>query len=137
MRPTNWPTLLDGEIRAAREAVFAWGTHDCFLWAARVVRRLGGPDIAADVGTWHDEASATAAIARWGADLEAGLVAKCAGLGMQEMPPAMAQRGDLVVLSIPRRPPLAAICAGRDALAPAPNGLAALPMRLAVRAWVV
>lgn len=137
MRPANWPTLLDAEIRAARAQAFAWGRHDCFLWAARVVRRLGGPDLAADVGAWHDEASAMAAIGRWGGDLEAGLVKKCAGLGMQEVPPALAQRGDLVVLAIPRRPPLAAICAGRDALAPGPAGLGALPMRLASRAWAV
>lgn len=136
MRPADWPERLDAAIREAAAEPFAWGRHDCFLWAARCVRRLGGPDMLAPVGTWHDEASAAEAIRRWGRDLEAGLGVLCARLGMQEVPPAYARRGDLVCLRTPAGP-TAGICIGRQAMAPAPRGVTPLPMTRALRAWGV
>ena len=42
-RPADWPERLAEELRDARTRAFAWGTHDCFTWAAGVVQRLGGP----------------------------------------------------------------------------------------------
>lgn len=137
-RPADWPERLDAELRAAAARPFCWATHDCFRFAARVVRALGGPDLmAACRGAWHDEASAEAAIGAWGPDLDAGLVALCARLGMQQIPPAFAQRGDLVVLRTPRGP-TCAICAGRTAAAAAEaGGVLHLPMSIALRAWAV
>ena len=137
MRPTNWPELLDAEVAAAAAEPFAWGAHDCYRWAARVVLRLGGPDVLAGTGAWHDEDSARASILAWGKNLEAGMRRLCAERGMQEIPPALAQRGDLVVLRTPRGP-MAAICIGSTALAAAEaGGVAALPMALCLRAWAV
>lgn len=137
MRPAAWPEILDGEVRAAEGLPFAWGRHDCFTWAARVVRRLGGPDLMARAGVWHDEAGAQAAVQALGADLEAAVARICADLHMQEVPPALAQRGDLVVLRTPRGP-TTAICTGRQAMAAAEaGGVIGLPMTLALRAWAV
>lgn len=135
-RPT-WPEELDAFIREAATKRFAWGRWDCFLFAAEGVRRLGGPNIAAGIkGTYSDAEGASAAIAAWGQDLEDGLTARCGGLGMQEIPPALARRGDLVVLRLPGGP-TAGICGGSTAWCAGPTGVVSVPMTAASKAWAV
>lgn len=56
--------------------------------------------------------------------------------GLQPIEPARAGVGDLVLLRLPRRQ-LLAVCNGAEALAPGAQGLEALQMRHAVRAWRV
>lgn len=137
MRPADWPARLSAEIRAARDRPFAWGTHDCFTWAVRVVLRLGGPDLAALAGSWTDEESARTAILARGGDLAESVAWAAEQTGMQEVPPALAQRGDLVMLRTPQGP-LCAICVGQHAMAAAQaGGVIPLPMSIAMRAWAV
>lgn len=137
MRPANWPEILAAEIAAADGVPFAWGRHDCFTWAARVVRKLGGPELAAMAGAWGDEAGALRAVMARGRDLEEAVAALCAQAGLQAVPVAFAQRGDLVVLRSPRGP-LCGVCNGRVAMGVAETaGLLPLPMALALRAWAI
>ncbi len=136
-RRATWPEELDSFIRDAAGKRFAWGRWDCFLFAAEGVRRLGGPNIAAGIkGTYNDAAGAAEAIAAWGQDLEDGLTARCAALDMQEIPPALARRGDLVVLRLPGGP-TAGLCGGSTAWATGPSGVVSVPMSLASKAWAV
>jgi hypothetical protein len=136
-RRATWPEELDAAIRDAEGRRFRWGQWDCFLFAAYVVRHIGGPDIAAGIrGTYSDEAGAAEAIAAWGQDLEDALTARCAALDMQEIPPALARRGDLVVLRLPGGP-TAGICGGAIAWCAGPAGVVAVPMVAASKAWAV
>jgi len=137
VRPADWPAILDAEIRAVAGVPFAWGRHDCITWAFRVVRRLGGPDLMALAGAWDDEAGAERAMLARGRDLAEAVASAATQAGMQEVPAAFAQRGDLVMLRTPQGP-LCAICVGRTAMAAAlAGGVIPLPMTVATRAWAV
>lgn len=43
-RDPRWPHLLDDFIEAARHRPFAWGVHDCGLFAANWIRQATGVD---------------------------------------------------------------------------------------------
>lgn len=52
-RLNNWPRLLAEHVDANRDRPFAWGQHDCLLWAASCVYAITGYDPAADLrGTY-------------------------------------------------------------------------------------
>ncbi|MCK8786732.1 hypothetical protein M0638_20380 [Roseomonas sp. NAR14] len=102
---------------------------------------MGGPDLGRDWrGTYDGEADARGVIESYGQDLEAACAEVCQAAGMQEVQPALAQRGDLLVLrdrALLRGVPALAICNGATAMTVTHRGLIAMPMRVAVRAWVV
>lgn len=137
-RPHDWPERLDAEMASAAATPAAWGRQDCFLWACRVVHRLGGPDLADGLrDTYASEAEAEAIIRSVAPDLAGFLRQRCQEAGMQEIPPAFAQRGDLVCVRLPRAQ-ATGICAGAVAMVTAwPAGVLPVPMARAVAAWAV
>lgn len=137
-RPADWPERLAAEIEAARATPFAWGRHDCFTWAARVVLRLGGADLMRGLhDTWTSEAEALQVMRALGPDMTCAVGALCRGAGMQPVGTLCAHRGDLVVLSTPGGD-CAGICTGRSAMVVGKTGLVAVSMnRHALAAWVV
>ena len=75
VRRQDWPTVLANMVAAAYCEPFAWGTHDCCIWAADVIQAMSENhvDLAASYrGTYSDEAGAAAVIsaATGGGDLE-------------------------------------------------------------------
>lgn len=111
---------------------FAWGRHDCCLFAADAVRAVTGHDPAADLrGTYATAAEAAAALARAG-----GLVGLAIARAGRVVPTAAAQPGDVGLLEPGggERPALA-VCAGPHWLAPGRIGLVGHPAALVRRAW--
>src|SRR5262252_9637341 len=98
-------------VQDAAAVPFAWGTHDCCMWSADVVKAISidGIDLAAAYrGTYNDQASAQQVIstATNGGTLE-DLMVKIAGDNeMNEYPPAFAQRGDVALFDTDSGPAL-------------------------------
>lgn len=110
---------------------FAWGRHDCCLWAADCVLAITGTDPAADVrGTYADAAGAAAVLAGIGGIETAGARAG------EQIAPMFATWGDVGLVVSDGRNTLA-VCAGAGWLAPAADGLALLPFNAAMTAWRV
>lgn len=121
------------KLCAERRAMpFAWGSHDCCLWAADVVQALTGQDFAAPYrGTYEDATGAARLIKRLGGLREIA----CAALG-DAIGPRLASVGDVVLISHGGRE-LLAVCNGMEAIAPGPDGLVAVGMDAALAAWRV
>lgn len=137
MRYEDWPSRLNAIICEALDRPFAYGEHDCSLFAADVVLALTGVDPAQQFrGKYRTEQAAYRLLARSG-----GLAAVAQSVarehGFEPVLPTLAQRGDVVLFHNDGRPTLGVVdLAGRIA-APGPQGLAFLPITEAIMAWRV
>lgn len=130
MRREGWEERLVAVIAAARGRPFAWGAHDCMLFAADAVAALTGADPAAGLrGAYDSEIGAARIVARAG-----GLAAladdRLAGLAARLSNPKLAQRGDLCLFAGPRGETLGVVY-GAHILAVAPGGLTRVPLATA------
>ncbi len=126
-----WRPSLEDLVRSRMNVPFAWGLHDCCLWAADAVFAQTGVDPAAPWrGTYSSARDAIALVGRLG-----GMEAIGALVG-PAIPPLTAQAGDIGLVRHEGRDSLA-VCTGPLWLAPAAAGLAPLPLDLAVAAWRV
>ncbi|MFU8883097.1 MAG: DUF6950 family protein [Rhodobacterales bacterium] len=131
-RLSNWPLLLATEIEAARTTPFAWGQHDCALFAADVVLAITGSDPAAAVrGSYRSQRGSARVLKRLGCDTLEEAATKALG---QAVSCALLQRGDVALLDLPTGPTLG-ICVGATVAAPAETGLAFLPLDNAIKGW--
>lgn len=126
-----WRAAFEALVRARMATPFAWGSHDCCLWAADAVRAQTGVDPAKP---WRG----TYSTARGARDLvqQLGGLPAIGALAGPAVPPLTAQAGDIGLVQHEGRD-LLAVCAGPLWLAPAAAGLAALPLSEAVAAWRV
>ena len=142
LRAHDWPTRLLNHVELARRTPFAWGVSDCCLFACDCVRAMTGVDPAAWFrGRYKTQRGAMRALKTFaGGGLEATARRITAELGMPEISPALAQRGDVVLLSLPDCPPenlALGICLGDHHAAQGPAGISNVPLAFAVRAWRV
>lgn len=132
-RYPDWPERLAMAIEAARERPFAWGFHDCCLFAADVVRELTGEDLAAPFrGRYASRREAVALLGARGG-LEAVLDAV---LGPRRPTARLAHRGD-VVLAQTDEGPAVGICCGYRAAFAGPHGLTFLKPAAWSASWRV
>lgn len=127
----SWRATFDALVQARMRTPFAWGVHDCCLFAADCVQARTGRDPAADLrGAYRSERGALRVLARIGGLAGAG--ARCGA----EIPPLCAGACDVGIVRDAGRE-LLAVCTGEVWLAPsmAQAGLAALPLDAATRAW--
>ena len=134
-RLPDWPERLSDLVEARRNAPFAWGSHDCCLFAADAVLACTGQDPAADLrGAYATEAEAEAMLADAG-----GLLALLGRIhdqrGAGAIPPALAQRGDTVLIPVGNDLAVGVVL-GADVAVPGPDGLVFLPLADARRCWV-
>lgn len=134
-RREDWPARLNALIEASLRRPFAWGAHDCCLFAAAAVQAMTGVDPAEDLrGTYKTPAGAARALKRYGG--VEGAAATFAGAhGFAEIPPLLAQRGDVVLLATPNGPALGVIDLRGHIAATGPEGLIFQPPTAALRAW--
>lgn len=132
MRREDWPERLAGFVDSRRNMDFAYGSNDCALFAADAIREMTGSDPLADLrGRWTTARGAARLLNKMG-----GLRAAATSLLGDEIAPAFAQRGDVVLLPNEGRECLG-ICTGLVAAAPGATGIVWLPMSAAVAAWRV
>ena len=137
-RLPDWPERLDAAINEAAGQPFAWGQHDCALAAATAVQAITGVDPMADIrGAYRDALSAMRMAERLsgGGGFEAALRAVCDRLGLQQIPPTLAQRGDIGLVTGADGRPVTAVWGGSAWLAPGADGMESLSARQATAAW--
>ena len=126
----DWQLRLAALVDQRLATPFAWGSHDCCLFAADAVIACTGADLAADLrGSYCSEAEAQAVLASHG-----GLIALAAARLGRSVRAELAQPGDIGLVSIEGRPTLA-LCGGPVFLAPGPSGLVPLAPDQVLRAW--
>lgn len=134
-RADDWPERLAAFIEARRDNGFAWGSHDCFTFAADAAVELTGEDPAAAVrGTYATEEEAEAIIGPDG--LEAWVAATMAAWGAPECPPVFAQRGDMAFVAVGNQR-MCGVCLGEVVAVPGAERLHFVPAALAIRVWAV
>jgi len=138
---TRVPRLRDWSDRLARfvilrwEEPFAWGVNDCALHLADAVAAMTGADPLHELRGARSTALGAARVAR----RIGGVPAALARAGLQPIDPALAQRGDAVLLHAQpgQRHGVFAVCCGDQACAPGRWGIAWAPMSMARQAWRV
>jgi hypothetical protein len=132
-RLKGWEQRLVREHMSAMRRLWAWGAHDCAIFAANSILVVTGEDMAADFrGQYETEAEAWDFLARLGyADLGA-----LASSRLPEIEPRDARRADVVLMPGELGDYLS-ICDGRTAVGPVARGIAHSPMGMAKRAWRV
>lgn len=134
VRREDWSDRLTQAVDAAYNRPFAWGMHDCALWAADVVEAMTGRDPAESYrGRYTTPRSAIKTLRDHGfADLGEAITD---ALG-EPIEPKLAQRGDVVLVAGPAGE-AAGICIGSISATPSRQGLFFAPMAAWVKAWRV
>lgn len=96
-RKPNWRTLLAAYVEQVAHKPFAWGEHDCALFAAGAVEAMTGEDIAAGYrGRYKTLAGGRRMLKRKGFDTHADLAASL----FEVVHPSSAQVGDLAAIEV-------------------------------------
>lgn len=132
-RLPDWRRRLLAYLDAARGRPFAWGSHDCALFAAGAVEAQTGEDIGARWRGRYTTARGAARVLRAeGCD---GLAA-AAGASLAEIAPLAAGPGDVALVSGDHGEALGVV-QGAAVYVVRPDGLGLVPLTAALRAWRV
>ncbi len=132
-RVEHWPQILSDFIESA-DRPFCWGSWDCGLLAADCVLAMTGVDIAAEFRGRYTTARGARRVMR--GDMAEMMARVSKTYGMPEINPAMAQRGDMVMVDTPLGDALG-ICVGARVACTGPDGLVYVPSSTARCAWKV
>ncbi len=133
-RLPDWPERLAALIETRRHAPFAWGSHDCMLFAADAVLACTGRDPAAEWrGRYTTEAQAEAIMGEGGLYALVRQVEDARGTAL--CPPHLAQRGDTALVMRGNQAIMGVVLGDQVAL-PGLDGLVFVPLAAARRAWV-
>ncbi len=142
MRPFDWQSRMSRALAARRETPFAWGRHDCALFACDLAEAVCGIDFAAPLrgryGTRREAYAVLDDFAGGGLEQAAEKIAR--DHGCAEVAPLMARRGDIILAEIPiagASGDALGICLGERIAFAAERGFAQLPLVKARRAWRV
>ncbi|KKI17501.1 DUF6950 family protein [Sphingomonas sp. Ag1] len=127
-RYPDWDARLAAYLEPLRLRPFAWGKHDCCIFAAGAVEAMTGVDPMPEFrGRYTTAIGSARALRRFGrGDLAATLDGK-----FEPVPAALAQRGDIVMSS-----GLLGICWGPFLFAVGSEGDREGLVRIDRRAWV-
>jgi hypothetical protein len=133
VRIQGWESALYDAVEYARARPFEWGVHDCALFAAGVVERLTGQDIAAPYRGYKTERGALSRIVKAG-----GMEAMATRALGEPIDIKRAGRGDFVLVESDAPWPGAfAIVLDTRAAAAGMDGVTFVPMKLWRMAWRV
>ena len=133
MRIPDWPVRFDHFLAARRERSFAWGDHDCCLFALDWIEEATGRRLAEVRGLYRDAEGAAALLReRWNTGDLTALATLMLGAPLPS--PLLAGRGDLLAFRHDDRVWLG-LCAGPAGVAPGRRGLVMVPLSRAVAAW--
>lgn len=129
-RLEDWPTRLAEFIESRQERAFLWGESDCCLFVCDVIEAITGEDPGA---RWRGLYSSEKGARRVLRDNDgvAGIATLVLG---PSVPPALAGRGDVVLIDTPNGEALA-ICLGDKIAAQGLDGIAFVPTAFAKVAW--
>lgn len=131
-RLPDWPSRLDDYVSACSGIAFAWGRHDCALFAAGAVLAITGT--AVPLPAWRDRRAALRVIAKAG-----GLDVAVSQYLPPLVSPLLAQRGDVLLVraTADGEGPALAVCLGHVWAAPGASTINYGDPSGAVKAWRV
>lgn len=131
-RKLDWQASFAALVASRATVPFAWGTHDCCVWAADAVKAVTGVDFAENFrGTYTDEESAAVVLAQFE---EVDQLATTY-LG-EPTTVSFATVGDIILFDFNNGYTLG-VCNGRNSLVAGETGLRAVPTRMGLKAWKV
>ncbi len=137
MKPPDWEGQLGRAIASAAEATFDFREHDCCRFAVACIRaQRPKANIPDNLLAYDNEDGANAILA--GNDGVEGIAERVAALnGFGEVPPAFAQRGDVVLVRTGQNEPALGVVdtTGTRAAVADRHGLTFFPITDAQRAW--
>lgn len=136
----DWPSRLEAVVDAARKVKFSYGTsgNDCCRFPADAVAAVTGVDHMAPFRGYRSKLGALRAIRRYGGGgLGEALERWSRETGVEQVPLALARRGDVVVHETPEGPALGICLGARFAAVKEPEGLVFFPMSAATAVWRV
>lgn len=135
MRRHDWPERLHEVIAKAKKEAFAWGTHDCALFACNCAHAMTGIDYAANFrGKYKTRKGALTALVRIeGVKTLPELADKYLG---ERIALVNTQRGDVVLLTADSVEALGVVV-GKHAVFLAPDGIQTLLLEECICAWRV
>lgn len=95
-RLPDWEERLYAFIAGVRDRPFAWGAHDCILFACGAVAAMTGDDPAREYRGKYDSAKGAAEALR---ELGKGTLLKTVDSEFKRKPTNLAYRGDLIWLA--------------------------------------
>lgn len=131
-RLPDWHIRLHALVQERQAKPFAWGEHDCALWAADVVHALTGEDPAKEWRGTYSTALEAARVLRELGGMEA-MATRTLG---EPIAPLMARVGDVGLLESCGRECFA-VCNGDHWMAPGEHGLDVADLYAAKKAWRV
>ena len=139
IRRGDWESRLVRFIASRRDEPFAWGRHDCCLFAADCIEAMTGVDPAARLRGYSDRRGAVAALRGFADGGLAGVMSAIAEeLGAAEVEPDFARRGDAAyVVQESGAGSFGIVLSEGVAVAGLPRGVAMLPRARVVRTWRV
>lgn len=135
-RIEHWPSALHALIEARKNEPFAWGSHDCCMFAGDCAREIVGVDLFAQYRGEYSTALGAARIWSREGGVEALIEKACDAAEFPPVPVLMAQRGDLVLFDTERGPALG-ICLGAESWFTGLDGLTSIHTHQCRKAWRV
>lgn len=133
-RLEEWPERLSALVDARLRWPFAWGTHDCWQFAAAGVEAITGEHPLPDwVGVYDSAFSASTALDQFGGTLET----LCEQLFGPPIAPGYAGRGDVVLFDQAVQRDTLGICLGPQLVGPGELALVFLPRKAILKAWKI
>ena len=131
VRLINWQSRLAALVETRQATPFAWGSNDCCLWAADCADACTGVDLVGELrGRYADERAGRRLLKRLG-----GLAVLASSRLGAEVPPLMAQVGDVGLVADEVAGELLAVWLGAHWAAPGATGLRHIAPAAVTRAW--
>lgn len=136
----DWQTRADRFLRQVNKMPFAFGTHDCSMFATNMVREITGEDVVKAIrGLYKTEQEAKDIIDQLtkGQGLEQLADQIARQFGLEQISVLRAQRCDVVLINVESNPALGIVSMdGRHILvAAARGGVIRYPLKDAIKAW--
>ena len=136
IRHTDWAGHFYQALHEKKYQPFQWGTTDCLLFSADMVREITGTDLAKDVRGQYDSIEGACHFLKSFAG--GGVMEAIRKIALEadapEIPPLSAQRGDVVIVETELGDTLA-VCIGEGVMTVGLHGTIQLPLKDAKRAW--
>lgn len=143
-RPSEWQSKMIGALNARRDKPFAWGDHDCALFACDIAMAVCGIDFAKSLRGRYDTRLGAYRVLRTfaGGALEEAAEKIAQNHNCEEVPILLARRGDIVIARVvviaagtKRSQDSLGVCLGQNAAYASGVGFTHIPIIQARRAW--
>lgn len=136
-RKSNWPAALTLFLEEKANQPFVWGENDCCMFTADWLAILLGeyPGMAKELrGTYSDALSAQKVLSSLGG-VEQVVADYCAEKGFNEVPAALAQRGDIATVDTEHLGPALGVVEGSQVAYAGEQGVVRVPVSTVRKAW--